>query len=107
MGCARATAANEQRQQAQLKPCDPRRRHWRQPAQSKRCTAAYWLGTFVFAVRLAAALPANTSLPAIETDKLTASDAADYDYFGKSVAISGDLIVIGADADDDAGEQSD
>ncbi|OUS41693.1 hypothetical protein BE221DRAFT_216044 [Ostreococcus tauri] len=33
--------------------------------------------------------------------KLTASDAGLYDYFGKSVSISGDTIVIGAHHDDD------
>ena len=31
-----------------------------------------------------------------ETAKLTASDAASYNYFGWSVAISGDIIVVGA-----------
>jgi hypothetical protein len=38
--------------------------------------------------------------------KLTAADAATYDYFGYSVAISGDTVVVGAWADDDAGESS-
>lgn len=37
---------------------------------------------------------------------LTASDAAAYDYFGHSVAISGDTIVVGADYDDDRGPTS-
>jgi hypothetical protein len=35
-----------------------------------------------------------------EVGKLTASDAADFDFFGKSVAISGDYAIIGA-ADSD------
>jgi predicted amidohydrolase len=35
--------------------------------------------------------------------KLTASDAAAYDYFGWSVSISGDAAVIGASLDDHAG----
>ncbi|MEX2124868.1 MAG: FG-GAP repeat protein [Woeseia sp.] len=35
--------------------------------------------------------------------KLTASDAAEFDEFGGSVAISGDTVVIGAPRDDDAG----
>ncbi len=38
-----------------------------------------------------------------EQAKLTASDAAASDYFGYSVAISGDTAVIGADGDDHAG----
>ncbi|MCH2154305.1 MAG: FG-GAP repeat protein [Phycisphaerales bacterium] len=36
-----------------------------------------------------------------EIQKLTASDAAELDYFGTSVAISGDWILIGANEDDD------
>ena len=35
--------------------------------------------------------------------KLTAADAAAYDYFGYSVAVSGDAAVIGAYGDDDGG----
>ena len=38
--------------------------------------------------------------------KLTASDAAEFDLFGNSVAVSGDTAVIGADFDDDAGLNS-
>jgi len=38
--------------------------------------------------------------------KLTASDAAAFDYFGFSVSISGDTAIVGAFADDDAGSQS-
>ena len=38
--------------------------------------------------------------------KLTASDAAVTDEFGFSVAISGDMVVVGARFDDDAGEAS-
>ncbi len=41
-----------------------------------------------------------------EQAKLTASDAAYYDWFGSSVAISGDYAVIGAPLDDDAGSYS-
>ena len=36
--------------------------------------------------------------------KLVASDAAEGDAFGKSVAISGDLVVVGAWFNDDAGD---
>jgi hypothetical protein len=38
--------------------------------------------------------------------KLTASDGAANDYFGKSVAVSGDTVVVGAHADDDNGGAS-
>jgi len=41
-----------------------------------------------------------------EVAKLTASDGAAYDYFGKSVALSGSMAVIGAEGDDDNGEDS-
>jgi len=37
----------------------------------------------------------------IETAKLTASDGELNDFFGQSVAIDGDLAIIGADGDDD------
>ena len=36
-----------------------------------------------------------------EDAKLKASDADKYDYFGKSVAISGDTVVVGANGDDE------
>ncbi len=38
--------------------------------------------------------------------KLTASDGAAEDFFGGSVAIDGDIIVVGASGDDDNGENS-
>lgn len=38
--------------------------------------------------------------------KLTAADTAEGDYFGSSVAISGDTVVVGAYGDDDHGLQS-
>jgi len=41
-----------------------------------------------------------------EQAKITASDGAAGDYFGISVAISGDYAVVGADGDDDAGSNS-
>jgi len=41
-----------------------------------------------------------------EQDKITASDGAADDNFGISVAISGDLAVVGANGDDDAGSYS-
>ena len=41
-----------------------------------------------------------------EEAKLTASDVTGYDYFGGSVSVSGDLAVIGAAWNDDAGSHS-
>src|SRR5690606_23772005 len=41
-----------------------------------------------------------------ETAKLTASDAAEGDFFGYSVAVSGSLAVVGAYLDDDGGSNS-
>ena len=41
-----------------------------------------------------------------EVAKLTAADAAANDWFGRSVAIDGNTIVIGAYGDDDAGDSS-
>ena len=38
--------------------------------------------------------------------ELTASDAAAYDYFGYSVALDGDTVVIGAHGDDGSGSES-
>lgn len=42
-----------------------------------------------------------------EQAKLTASDAAAGDWFGYSVAVSGDTAVVGANGDDDGGSASD
>ena len=41
-----------------------------------------------------------------ELFKLTASDGAQDDWFGRAVAISGQMVVIGADQDDDDGSRS-
>ena len=41
-----------------------------------------------------------------EVKKLTASDAADLDFFGNSVSISGDLVVVGVVNKHDAGSNS-
>ena len=41
-----------------------------------------------------------------ETAKLTASDGAGGDYFGSSVAVDGDTVVVGARNDDDNGADS-
>ena len=45
--------------------------------------------------------PANGWTDATETAKLTASDGADYDHFGISVAVDGDTLVVGAFGDED------
>ena len=42
----------------------------------------------------------------LETTKLTASDGASFDYFGRSVAISGTTALVGAYYDNDNGENS-
>jgi len=41
-----------------------------------------------------------------ELDKITASDAASSDYFGRSVAVGSGRIVVGAYGDDDNGSNS-
>ena len=41
-----------------------------------------------------------------QQDKLTASDGASYDCFGRSVSISGDYAIVGAHRDDDNGSDS-
>ena len=41
-----------------------------------------------------------------EQDKLGASDGAAYDCFGRSVSISGDYAIVGANQDDDNGDNS-
>ena len=41
-----------------------------------------------------------------QTAKLTASDAATGDRFGSSVAVSGNIVVVGADGNDDAGAET-
>ena len=42
----------------------------------------------------------------LEVDKLTASDGAADDWFGRSVSLSGDRALVGARYDDDLGEDS-
>jgi hypothetical protein len=48
----------------------------------------------------------NSDDSATQQGKLTASDGDSNDFFGKSVAISGDYIVAGANGDDDKGDGS-
>jgi len=49
------------------------------------------------------AKPAGGWVDMTQTAKLTADDGAAYNYFGYSVAVSGDTIVVGAYGDDDKG----
>jgi hypothetical protein len=42
----------------------------------------------------------------VQEAKLIASDGAEYDYFGNSVSVSGDVALIGARGDDDSGDHS-
>ena len=41
-----------------------------------------------------------------QQQKLTAADAAADDYFGRSVSVSGDMAIVGADGNDDGGNGS-
>ena len=50
--------------------------------------------------------PSNGWTTTSTAAKLTASDGAAYDRFGTSIAIDGDTVVVGADADDDKGLSS-
>jgi RHS repeat-associated protein len=50
--------------------------------------------------------PSSVEAEWSEQDKLTASDGAASDFFGRSVAISGDTAVVGAYRDDDNGSDS-
>ena len=45
-------------------------------------------------------------LASVSEEKITASDGADLDYFGSSVAISGDYAIVSAHEDDDNGSRS-
>jgi len=48
----------------------------------------------------------NDTVPWIQAAKLLASDADVVDSFGSSVALSGDMVLVGARNDDDAGNNS-
>ena len=50
--------------------------------------------------------PANGWATGTETIKLTPSDGAYEDFFGGSVAVDGDTVVVGAASDDDQGSNS-
>jgi len=50
--------------------------------------------------------PAGGWVDSTQTAKLTASDATAFDFFGSSVSILGDTIIVGANGNDDAGSNS-
>ncbi|MDD3814226.1 MAG: FG-GAP repeat protein [Desulfocapsaceae bacterium] len=50
--------------------------------------------------------PASGWVDTTQTAKLTAGDGAAGDFFGNSVSVSGDVIVVGASEDDDNGGES-
>jgi hypothetical protein len=49
--------------------------------------------------------PAHAQCQVHKAVKLTASDAAAFDYFGRSVFVGGDVAIVGAVYDDCAGER--
>src|SRR5215204_6454840 len=66
------------------------------------------LQTFIVSAVVVASLlavPARAGL-GNELFKLTTSDGATGDQFGRSVAVSGNVAIIGADGDDHAGDSS-
>jgi hypothetical protein len=70
------------------------------------CTAVFFLLTAALAL-LALATPSPAwAVTQTEIQKLLASDGAQWDGFGNSVAVDGDTAVIGASGDDDNGEAS-
>ncbi len=60
----------------------------------RRVIAGYWATMFATSLTLG-------SQTTTETQKLLPSDGAEYDYFGGSVSVSGDWVLIGSWLDDD------
>ena len=76
--------------------------------KSVRCSYKPKIGALMFLCFLGLCfiyLPSQLYAAYTET-KLTASDGAANDYFGYSVAVSGDTVVVGASSDDDNGTDS-
>ncbi len=66
-----------------------------------------WFRMIVLTVwYLAVAVPVQADTAWLESQKLLASDGANYDYFGICVSISGDYAIVGAYGDDDKGDWS-
>jgi len=49
---------------------------------------------------MAGTIPINNVFAVTETQKITASDAAAFDQFGRSVSISSDTVIVGGDGSD-------
>ncbi|HBI15484.1 MAG TPA: hypothetical protein DDY20_08230 [Desulfobulbaceae bacterium] len=104
---------------------------WADTTQTAKLTADDWPGgdTFAYSVAVSGGMivvgaygdndngsssgsayvyakPASGWADMTQTTKLTAGDGAADDYFGRSVAVSGDTIVVGAYGDDDNGSSS-
>lgn len=58
------------------------------------------IGSFLVLAIMVAAVAAQAQTTAFETAKLLASDGAEGDFFGASVSISGDTLIVGAWRDD-------
>ena len=62
----------------------------------------------IFAAVLIAALLPHVQVGAqckpVQTHKLLADDGAKGDQFGDSVAVNGNMVIVGANLDDDNGE---
>jgi len=65
-----------------------------------------WAISILASILIVGFIPLNNAFALTETAKLTASDAAVNDQFGRSVAVSGDTVVVGARLNDDAGSFS-
>jgi hypothetical protein len=64
------------------------------------------LALLVLVSGYASAQPRAVATSVVEMTKLAASDGAESDFFGGSVSISGDTLVVGASWDDDKGVNS-
>jgi hypothetical protein len=82
-------------------------RRGRESLRGLKCVAIVLLFAGCIALVMVAS-PAARAQPSVsnEVQKLLASDGAGFDLFGRSVAISGDAVVIGAYLDDDNGIDS-
>jgi len=60
----------------------------------------------ILGAALVAAATSAVGAPVTEVAKLTASDGAVADEFGRSVSVDGDTAVVGAWGDDDNGSNS-
>lgn len=75
------------------------------PLQGTAGTASGFLAWIVLGLALGAPVPAQAIAP-VQVAKLVAGDAAAEDWFGLSVAVSGNTAVVGSLQDDDHGTNS-